>query len=173
MLDPATLAAVRERIAGLRVSDTSGAWDRAWNSALDTLESSLGVSVPTSPNTRAAPSLTDADVRRIAREEATKTLAQMLAGSQPTQLDPPPAQPAAAKRVEAWMDPVTGCVTLIDPGATSGWTYLTHFPGVTDTASAERMMAAMRGLWEVSAGDHSQKMQAARLRVRDFLDPPR
>lgn len=73
MLDPATLAAVRERIAGMRKNDPdNGLWEHGWNAALNALAVALEVVTPLP----AAPPLTEVDVRRIAREEIERTTAE-------------------------------------------------------------------------------------------------
>lgn len=184
MLDPATLAAVRERIERKRVPVDVGTGTpriAAHNEAIDDCLRIVADFMPKEPamataenmDTRAAPALTADDVRRIAREEAAKAMADRPEPNSPTMTPnstqpntwpaavEPPAQPAAAKRVEAFLNVYEGNAV---PDHWRAWptrdqaesgrsatrhhvrvAYVREWPGVHDAASAERMMAAMRG----------------------------
>lgn len=183
MFDPATLAAVREAIAGYR-----GAVSRhltpteAYNlGKVDAMKAAaalgpvkikeIDMATDQDMDTRAAPALTADDVRRIAREEVAKAMADRPEPNSPTMTPnstqpntwpaavEPPAQPAAAKRVEAFLNVYEGNAV---PDHWRAWptrdqaesgrsatrhhvrvAYVREWPGVHDAASAERMMAAM------------------------------
>lgn len=194
-LDPATLAAVRERIEALRIvgdiAKRGLSWIDARNSTVDEAIGRINVMID-SPD--AEPPLTAAEVRRIAREVFAEeglakavpfdgmvaTAARKLLGDQSNGVglkrpdDPPPVPPQPAvyggtanhltvpldapvpptpppppKRVEAW--------TWESDGRRYYWhrqkpiradaVYLTHFPGVTDAASAEAFERAIAIAW--------------------------
>lgn len=154
-------------------------------------------------DTRAAPALTADDVRRIAREEVAKAMADRPEPNSPTMTPnstqpntwpaavEPPAQPAAAKRVEAFLNVYEGNAV---PDHWRAWptrdqaesgrsatrhhvrvAYVREWPGVHDAASAERMMAAMRKaadvLTSLSRYDEAEDERRALDALAPFLPP--
>lgn len=157
--DPATLAAVRERIEALRIvgdiAKRGLSWIDARNSTVDEAIGRINVMID-SPD--AEPPLTAAEVRRIVDERVANVL--KLAGDPDAirklvddALGKPPAPPQPAKRVEAWLNVYRHSIhshpTLDEALAGQGaailrTVYVREQHGVTDAASAEAFERAVR-----------------------------
>lgn len=175
-LDAATLAAVREAIFNYRGAVASGsdaimAYDLCRRDMARMINDMINL--PAAASAPLTPAQTAEVERIVAQRIAEAKVCEAFAAPTTGDLTHPPAPPPP-KRVEAWIDPVTGCVSLFNPHPVSGWTYLTTNHGVTDAASAKAKEAAIRFADRaLQSGDQLDRMDARRMLAPFLPETPR